>query len=202
MRFRAAEQKELAQDVAIDLGRVRKPQYGRWLDDFIEGQVLAHPRGFTFQRSDMRGFATTFMQTNPIYLNVEVAKAHGFTDIPASPQMVFNVVLSLGVQNNSEKAMANLGYYQARFLRPVYAGDTLRAMSQVVSQRDRGADKPGIVHVRTVGVNQRDEVVLQYERKIMVRHRPADVAADGAAASAQDERPTIPLPPAGVGSVD
>ena len=55
---------------------------------------------------------------------------YGFTDLPASPQMVFNVVLSLGVQNDSEKAIANLGYYDAQFLRPVYPGDTMRALHQ------------------------------------------------------------------------
>jgi 2-methylfumaryl-CoA hydratase len=186
MRFSIGQQKEIAPEVAVDLEKVKKPQYGRYLDDFGTGQVFAHPRGYTFERSEMRGFATTFMQTNPLYLNASYAKALGFSDIPASPQMVFNVLLSLGVQNNSEKAMANLGYYNARFVRPVYAGDTVRALTRVVSQRDRGADKPGIVHVQTIGLNQRDEVVAQYERKIMVKHSP-DHSPDGKATASGGE---------------
>ncbi|PIE17228.1 MAG: acyl dehydratase [Proteobacteria bacterium] len=170
--FKIAPQKELAPEASVDLAKLRAPQYGRYLDDFVPDQVFVHPRGYTFEAGEMRAFATTFMQCNPLYLNASYAEAHGFASIPASPQHVFNVLLSLGVQNNSEKAMANLGYYNARFLRPVYAGDTLRAMTKVVSQRDRGADKPGIVHVMTLGLNQRDEVVAQYERKIMIKHRP------------------------------
>jgi 2-methylfumaryl-CoA hydratase len=75
----------------------------------------------------MEAFARTYMQCNPLYLNAEFARANGFADLVASPQMVFNVVLSLGVQNDSEKAMANLGYYDAQFLRRFTAGDTLRA---------------------------------------------------------------------------
>jgi len=186
MRFALSEQPELAPQTPADVSQLKTPQYGRWLDEFTPGQVFAHPRGYTFERSEMRSFATTFMQTNPVFLNAEIARAHGFKEIPATPQMVFNVVLSLGVQNDSEKAMANLGYYQAKFLAPVYAGDTVQALTQVLSQRDRGADKPGIVHVRTLGVNQRHEVVLQYERKIMVRHRPEGAQA---AAPARESPP-------------
>jgi len=188
LRFPLNTQPELAKSSEPDLSRVRFPQYGRYLEDFVPGQVFAHPRGFTFERGDMRAFATTFMQANPLYLNREYARAHGFEDLLASPQMLFNVVLSLGVQNDSEKAMANLGYYQAQFLRPVYPGDTVRALTQVVDRRERGEGQPGIVHIRTLGVNQRGETVLQYERKIMVRGNGGKAAQ----ASRQEESPSFP----------
>jgi 2-methylfumaryl-CoA hydratase len=174
-------QAELAADVAIDLGRTRRPQYGRYLDELEPGQVFEHPRGFTFTSSNMLDFARTFMQANPLYLNAQYARAHGFGDLLASPQMVFNVVLSLGVQNDSEKAIANLGYYQVQFLAPVYPGDTVRSFTRVLERKDRGADKPGIARIRTVGVNQHNAVVLQYERKIMVGWRG-------------DRLPTTPAP--------
>ncbi|MCP5419942.1 MAG: MaoC family dehydratase [Gammaproteobacteria bacterium] len=164
-------QQELAPDLPVNLDQARAPQYGRYLDEFVPGQVFVHPRGFSFERAAMLDFARVFMQTNPLYLNVEYAKAHGFADLPASPQMVFNVVLSLGVQNDSEKAIANLGYYNAQFLRPVYSGDTLRAYTKVMDRKERGPNKPGIASIRTLGVNQHDQVVLQYERKIMVGPR-------------------------------
>jgi 2-methylfumaryl-CoA hydratase len=126
------------------------------------------------------------------------AKAHGFADLPASPQMVFNVTLSLGVQNDSEKAIANLGYYQVQFLRPVYPGDTLRAFTKVLERKDRGPDKPGIGRIRTVGVNQNDEVVLQYERKIMVGWRGERLPTTPAPAVTVDfpgeQSPVVELP--------
>jgi|HubBroStandDraft_1064217.scaffolds.fasta_scaffold17239_3 2-methylfumaryl-CoA hydratase len=177
MTFSPGAQKELAPGAPVQLDRVRAPQYGRYLEAFVPGQVFVHPRGFTFQPSAMLDFARTFMQCNPLYLDAEFAKSHGFLASPASPQMVFNVVLALGVQNDSEKAVANLGYYGAQFLRPVLPGDTLRSMTRVASRHDRGGGKPGIVRVQTLGVNQRDEVVLQYERKIMVGPSPAPQSA-------------------------
>jgi 2-methylfumaryl-CoA hydratase len=115
-------------------------------------------------------FARTFMQANPLYLNVEYARAHGHPDLPTSPQMVFNIVLSLGVQNDSEKAIANLGYYDVAFLAPVYPEDTLMAATRVADRQDRGPDKPGIVTLETVGWKQDGTPVLQYRRKIMVAH--------------------------------
>jgi 2-methylfumaryl-CoA hydratase len=133
----------------------------------------------------MEAFARTYMQCNPLYLNEQYARANGFSGLLASPQMVFNVVLSLGVQNDSEKAMANLGYYDAQYLRPVHALDTIRSLTKVIDRKERGAGKPGIVTIRTLGINQNDEVVLQYERKIMV--------------AGQGDRPsTTPLPPSAV----
>ncbi|RUQ33911.1 MAG: MaoC family dehydratase [Candidatus Competibacteraceae bacterium] len=179
--MRLSEQPEVSGSVTVNLEWARRPQYGRYLDEFVPGQVFVHPRGYTFERGPMLDFARVFMQCNPLYLNLEYAKAHGFADLPASPQMVFNVVLSLGVHNDSEKAIANLGYYNVQFLRPVYPGDTLRGYTKVMDRKARGEDKPGIVLIRTLGLNQHNQVVLQYERKIMVGYRG-------------DRLPTTPAP--------
>jgi len=191
-------QGELSAGVPFSLEKARQPQYGRYLDELEPGQVFEHPRGFTFTTSNMLGFARTFMQGNPLFLNAEYAHAHGFSELPASAQMVFNVTLSLGVQNDSEKAIANLGYYHVQFLRPVYPGDTLRAFTQVLERKDRGLDKPGITRIRTVSVNQRDEVVLQYERKIMVGWRgarlPTTPAPDVAVDFPGEHAPVLHLP--------
>ena len=196
--MRLSEQAEVAGSVAVNLEWVRRPQYGRYLDEFVPGQVVVHPRGFTFDRAAMLDFARIFMQCNPLYLNLEYARAHGFPDLPASPQMVFNVVLSLGVHNDSEKAIANLGYYNVQFLRPVYSGDTLRGYTQVVDRKARGQDKPGIVLIRTLGVNQHNQVVLQYERKIMVDWRGDRLPTTPAPTTPVDfpwvEHPVVDLP--------
>ena len=179
--IRFGPQVELGPKVAVDVQNVRHPHYGRYLEEFAPGQVFVHPRGLTFLPAQMEAFARTYMQCNPLYLNEEFARACGFSGLVASPQMVFNVVLSLGVQNDSEKAIANLGYYDAQYLWPVHAHDTIRSLTKVVDRKERGAGKPGIVTIRTLGLNQDDQVVLQYQRKIMV--------------AGQDDRPpTTPLP--------
>ncbi len=186
--FRFRPQVELAATLPVAVDQVRHPHYGRYLEEFVPGQVFVHPRGFTFFAAQMEEFARTYMQCNPLYLNQTYARECGFDGLIASPQMVFNVVLSLGVQNDSEKAMANLGYYDAQYLRPVYEGDTIRSLTKVIDRKARGDGKPGIVTIRTLGVNQNDQVVLQYQRKIMVGE--------------QGKRPpTTPLPAGGGNTV-
>jgi 2-methylfumaryl-CoA hydratase len=161
---------------------VRSPSYGRYLEDFADGAVFVHPRGMTVSRGLCQDFATTFMECNPLYLDVEYARACGYETAPASPLQVLATVLSLGVQNDSEKAIAHLGYYDVHFPRPVYPGDTLRALTKVVKRQERGPAEPGIVSVRTIGLNQRNELVLQYDRKILVPRR-----TPGAQPSPNDE---------------
>lgn len=159
---------ELAPRFTADLNRVKQPRYGRSLEELIPGAVFHHPRGLTITEDLILLFSSDFFETNPLYRNVELARVAGYDRLPASPQLVFNVVLSLGVQNDSEQAIANLGYYDVHFMRPVVAGDTLRSATRVLDRRDRGEGKPGIAHIRTIGINQHHEVVLQYDRKILV----------------------------------
>ena len=171
--FPLSPQAELARTVPFAREQARFPHYGRYLEDFVPGQVFVHPRGLTLNLGLARAFAATFHQANPLYLNEPFARAHGHPTTPVAPQLVFNVTLSLGVQNDSEKAIANLGYYHASFLGFVYPGDTLRALTRVMDRQDKGGGKPGIARIRTLALNQHDQVVLQYERKILVAPRGA-----------------------------
>ncbi len=169
-----------AGEVAIATDRRVTRSYGHFLEDFVPGTVFQHPRGVTLDRGAMLDYARTFMEANPLYLNERFARAHGYESLPAAPHLVMNLALSLGVQNDSEKAIANLGYWDVRFLRPVYAGDTLTGKTRVVERKDRGVGKPGIVTVETLAENQDGKVVVQYRRKIMVPRsgaEPIDEAA-------------------------
>ena len=182
--FDSGRQSEKAPQAPLDLETgVRAPSYGRYLEDFTDGTVFVHPRGMTLNRGLCQDFATTFFECNPLYLNEEYARACGYETTPASPLLVLATVLSLGVQNDSEKAVAHLGYYDVFFPRPTYSGDTLRALTRVVRRQERGAGEPGIVSVRTIGLNQRDELVLQYDRKILVPSRASASSASAASAT-------------------
>lgn len=175
--------KEHASEIPFDVSKVKIKSYGKYLEDFEVGAVFQHPRGMTLSSGFLHSFSTVFFEANPLYLNLEYAKSLGYAQLPANPLLVFNVILSLGVQNNSEKAYANLGYYNVQFLKPVFAGDTLTAYSHIVHRKDRGEGKPGIVTLNTVGTNQHGERVIQYTRKIMVPPAPTGYVAPKATQS-------------------
>ena len=183
---------ELSDQINYSVDAIKYKSYGKYLEDFTEGTVFKHPRGMTISAGLLHDFATTYLESNPLYLNQEYAKDLGHPSIPASPLLVMNIALSLGVQNNSEKAYANLGYYNMHFLKPVYAGDTLVAYSKVAAKRERGESKPGIITLHTIANNQKGERVIQYERKIMVPGRPEGYEPPPAQTSTEsiDELPT------------
>ena len=69
----------------------------------------------------------------------------------------------------AKKAIANLATEELKHPAPVFHGDTLFCESEVLEKREsRSRPERGIVTVRTRGLNQRDEVVIEFERTIMV----------------------------------
>src|SRR6185436_5741544 len=93
---------------------------------------------------------------------------------PVDDLLVFHLVFGKTVPEISLNAIANLGYAECRFLKPVFPGDTLSARSEVLGTRENANRESGIVYVRSTGLNQRQEPVLTYARWVMVRKRSAD----------------------------
>ncbi len=96
---------------------------------------------------------------------------------PLDDLIAFHVVFGKTVPDVSLNAVANLGYAQGRWLQPVWPGDTLRSQSEVIGLKQNSNGKTGVVWVRTTGLNQRDEAVMEYVRWVMVRKRDLDAAA-------------------------
>jgi 2-methylfumaryl-CoA hydratase len=90
------------------------------------------------------------------------------------------------VPDISLNAVANLGYAGCYFRTPVYPGDTLSALSEVIGLKENSSGKTGIVYVRTTGTNQHGNAVLEYVRWVMVRKR------DEAAPPPGDHVPRLP----------
>lgn len=145
---------------------------GRWFEDFEPGLTLHHKWGRTITQAEAIAFATQTMNYNPLWFNVEYARAEGHPDIVVCPWFVFNLVLGMSVEDVSEQATALLGYGDMRFERDVYPSDTITAESEVVETRDSNS-KPdqGILTVKTTARNQTGDVVLTYRRTNLIRRR-------------------------------
>jgi 2-methylfumaryl-CoA hydratase len=89
------------------------------------------------------------------------------------------MVFGMTVPDISLNAVANLGYADFRFLKPVYPGETLNAVSEVIGLKENSNRKTGIVYVRSRGFDAGGDVVLDYARWVMVRKRDEAAAAPG-----------------------
>lgn len=150
---------------------------GRYWDQFSAGETIAHKYGRTITQAEAAAFATATMNYNPLWFNVEYAKAHGHPDIVVCPWMVFHVSLGMTVEDVSEQATALLGYGNAEFHQDVYPGDTLTAESKVLELRPSGS-KPhlGIIKTGITVRNQRGKAVLTFERTNLIRRSPGEAA--------------------------
>jgi 2-methylfumaryl-CoA hydratase len=99
------------------------------------------------------------------------ARAIGYARAPVDDLLVFHIVFGKTVPDISLNAVANLGYAACRFLAPVYPGDTITAVSEVIGLKENSSRKTGVVYVRSRGINQSGEDVLEYVRWVMVRKR-------------------------------
>jgi acyl dehydratase len=154
---------------------------GRFLEDFEVGDLFRSRLGRTISEVDNTWFALLTMNTNQTHFNVEYAARTEFERPLIVSSLTVAIVLGLSVADTSENAIANLGWEQIRLLRPVFAGDTLWAESEVLGVREsRSRPGCGVVEVRTRGVNQRGEVILEFRRSFMVLKRAAadDVLAN------------------------
>ncbi|HBB82217.1 MAG TPA: hypothetical protein DC031_02845, partial [Sulfitobacter sp.] len=105
------------------------------------------------------------------------AQSCGLKSSPLDDMIAFHIVFGKTVPDVSLNAVANLGYAQGRWLTPVWPGDTLRAESEVIGLKQNSNGKTGVVWVRTTGLNQHNEKVLEYVRWVMVRKGDLDAAA-------------------------
>ncbi|MEI8259554.1 MAG: MaoC family dehydratase [Deltaproteobacteria bacterium] len=114
-------------------------------------------------------FQASFLDATPTYASARYARALGFRDRPVHPLLLLNLGLSFSVHDVSEQAIAHLAYIDARFPEPCYPGDSVRAWSTVLGAKKASDGNRGVAHVRTVLRNERDEVVCQFERKVLVK---------------------------------
>ena len=103
-------------------------------------------------------------------------KAIGYPRSPLDDWLVFHVVFGKTVPDISLNAVANLGYADGRFLKAVYPGETLSAVSEVIGLKESSNRQTGVVYVRSTGFDAAGEAVLTYCRWVLVRKRDAATA--------------------------
>lgn len=154
-----------------------KTNPGRFFEDYTVGQTLHHAVPRTVTNGERALYHALYPARHALYSSDAFAQACGLPGSPIDDLAAFHVVFGKTVPDVSLNAVANLGYAEGRWLKPVYAGDTLRSVSEVIGLKQNSNGKTGVVYVRTRGLNQRDETVMEYVRWVMVRKRDLDAPA-------------------------
>lgn len=154
-----------------------KTKPGNFFEDFAIGQTIAHATPRTITTGDVALYQALYGGRFALRSSDEFARQIGFAAAPVDDLLVFHVVFGKTVPDISLNAVANLGYAEGRFLRPVFPGDTLKTTSEVIGLKQNSNGKTGVVYVRSRGENQNGESVLEYVRWVMVRKRDPETPA-------------------------
>jgi len=150
---------------------------GRFFEDYALGQVIDHAVPRTVSGGERALYHALYPARHALFSSDAFARSCGLRAAPMDDLIAFHTVFGKTVPDISLNAVANLGYAEGRFRRPVWPGDTLRSRSEVIGLKQNSNGRSGVVHVRTEGLNQRDAVVLDYVRWVMVRKRDPSAPA-------------------------
>lgn len=159
---------------------------GNFFEDFQLGQEITHATPRTVTEGDVSLYIALTGSRFAVQSADTFAMDAGYPSAPVDDLLVFHIVFGKTVPDISLNAVANLGYADCRFPAPVFRGDSLSASSEVIGLRQLSSGRAGIVYVRSTGINQYGEAVLDYVRWVMVAKR------DEGAPAPEESVPELP----------
>jgi itaconyl-CoA hydratase len=145
---------------------------GRVFEDFEVGDVYEHPLGRTIIAADNVWFTCMTMNTNPIHFDAEYAAKTEFGRPLVNSCFTLALVTGQSVTDLTVNAVANLGWDQVKLPHPLFEGDTVRSKSEVLETREsKSRPNVGIVRVKSTGLNQHGQAVIEFPRTFMVWKR-------------------------------
>lgn len=151
---------------------------GKYFEDLAPGDVFEHEPARTVTETDNLLFTTLTMNPQPLHLDAVYAADTEFGQRLVNSLFTLGLVVGLSVRDTTlGTTVGNLGFEKVEFPRPVFLGDTIRAVTEVVATREsRSRPEWGIATFEHRGMNQKGEVVCRCTRAAMMRRRPRGAA--------------------------
>lgn len=160
---------------------IHKAELGRFVEDFVVGDIYQHPIGRTISEADSTWFTLLTNNTNQNHFNVEYARSNPITNgrIIVNSGLTVAIVLGQSVIDMSQHAVANLGWNDIKLTAPVYVGDTIYSESLVLDIRP-SQSRPdfGILTMKTRGLNQDGIEIVSWTRSVMIPRRSSGIGQD------------------------
>jgi len=147
---------------------------GSYYEEFRVGQVFAHDIRRTVTETDNLLITTLTHNPAALHLDAEYCKGTEFGRVLVNSCFTLSLMVGISVHDTTHRtAIANLGWDDVRFPKPVFVGDTLRIETEVHAVRE-SASRPeaGVVTFIHRAFNQRDEEVASCKRHALMQKRP------------------------------
>lgn len=147
---------------------------GVYFDDVEVGQRIVHRLRRTVTEADNVLFCAITHNNQPLHLDHEYARATEFGQPVVNSLYTVSLATGISVEDTTLGTLvANLGFGEMRFPKPVFVGDTLRVETEITQARaSKSRPNAGIVGFAHEIYNQRDELVCRLERTALLQRSP------------------------------
>lgn len=148
---------------------------GVWFDELSVGQRFEHAIRRTVTETDNVLFTTLSHNPAQLHLDAEYMKGSEYGQVLVNSCFTLSLMVGVSVGDTTlGTAVANLGWDEVRFPKPVFVGDTLNIVTEVLELREsRSRPDAGIVTFLHQAYNQRGELVASCKRSGLQRKKPA-----------------------------
>ena len=149
-----------------------KDTFGKYFEDYIQGDIYKHWPGKTITEGDNNLFTLLIMNHNPLHIDKKYCEGTENGQILVVGTLVFSLVAGMSVSDISGKAIANLDYENITHDGPVFIGDTIYAETEILETHEsRLKSDRGIIYVETKAFNQNGEKVLTFRRHALIMRK-------------------------------
>jgi acyl dehydratase len=148
---------------------------GLYFEQFQVGQRFEHEVHRTVTETDNVLICSLTMNPAALHLDAEYSKGTPFGKPLVNSVYTLGLMVGLSIPDTTfGTTIANLGWDEVRFPKPVFVGDTLRCVTTVLAVRESQSRKDsGIVTFEHRAYNQRNEEVASCKRAALMLKRPA-----------------------------
>ena len=134
---------------------------GLYFEEFEVGRRFVHDIRRTVTETDNVLFSTMTHNPAAVHLDAEAGRASPYGQVLVNSVFTLGLMTGVSVGDTTlGTTIANLGWDEVRFPKPVFIGDTLRAETEVVEMRpSKSRPEAGIVVFRHTAFNQRNDIV-------------------------------------------
>jgi len=147
---------------------------GLYYEEFSVGQTFQHEIRRTITEADNVWFSALTHNPQPLHIDAEFAKhtEYGKPLVNSCLTLAFMVGISVN-DTTVGTTVANLGWDDVRFPKPLFHGDTIRIETEVTELRDsKSRPDNGIVTFEHRAFNQHDELVGVCNRSALMHRKP------------------------------
>ena len=147
---------------------------GLYFEEFSVGQIFDHPIRRTITEADNVWFSTMTHNPAPLHIDAEYMKQSEFGKPIVNSCLTLGFMVGISVADTTiGTTVANLGWDEVRFPKPLFHGDTIHVQTEVLKVR-RSKSRPdnGIVVFAHRAYNQNDELVGECKRSALMHRMP------------------------------